>query len=173
MNQPNSDDVYSLLGFVLAYIQTTERNFKFVTTYVLQSGEDLDLQRLQSIDSRERKKALGYFMAKIRERADLHPSLDTLMKSYLDNRNDFIHNQQDIPGWDLYSQAGVVVAKSFALNLLRQSHRINEILVALIMRWQEQTSIYPAEETPGQEFFDDIERQYGPLVDVLFTTKST
>lgn len=171
MPSPNVDDVYSLIGFALTYIQTVERQLKFVTTYVLQDGGELNLDKLQSINDRERKKALGYFMVKVRERAELHPALDQFMSTYLSNRNDFIHNQGDIPGWDLGTEEGITIAKAFTSNLLKQAHKINEVFIALVMRWQEQSGIYPPESTNNNAFFRSIEKRYGPLLDVLFTAR--
>ena len=65
------------------------------------------------------------------------------MADFLKNRNDFIHNQDKIEGWDLDTEEGIAKAKVFTVTLWRQAARINEILVALMLRWQEQTGIYP------------------------------
>jgi len=56
MASPNSEDIYSLIGFSLTYIQSVERSINFVTTYVLQDGDPLTLEKLNSIEERERKK---------------------------------------------------------------------------------------------------------------------
>lgn len=171
MSQPNSEDVYSMMGFALCQIQATERTFKFITTYVLQDGDDLDIEKLQSINKRERKRTLGYFMVKIRGRAQLHPSLDILLQDYLDDRNDFIHNQRDIPNWNLDSEEGTAAAKVFIMRLIRKSHKISEILMALIINWQAQTGINLPDISADQDYFDEIDQRYGHLVDVFFSAK--
>ncbi|WEA32706.1 MULTISPECIES: hypothetical protein [Aeromonas] len=71
MTSPNSEDIYSLIGFTLTYIQVVERSISFVTTYVLQDDDPLTLAKLNSIQAKERKKALGYFIGKVKERATL------------------------------------------------------------------------------------------------------
>src|SRR5439155_18047512 len=103
----SSTDIYALMGFALTYLQSVERILRFVTTFVLQDGENLSIEKLQSLEAKEAKKTLGYFMFKIRERAQLFPNLDQLLGTYLKNRNDFIHSQSAIPGWDLSSKEGV------------------------------------------------------------------
>ena len=173
MPTPNAEDIYWLMGFTLSHIQSVERNIKFVTIYVLQDGEELTLEKLQSIDKKESKKALGYFISKVKERAELFPKLKELMKDFLKNRNDFIHNQDKIPGWDLDSPEGLIVAKNFTITLLRQAHKINEIFAALVSSWQEQTGMYPPEPVDGQEYIRDIEERYGAFVDIFFTAKET
>jgi hypothetical protein len=173
MSIPNPKDIYSLMGFAVSYMQTVERTLRFVTTFVVQDGGELTLSGLQSLDKKERKKALGYFIAKVRDRADLFPDLGGLLTNYLNSRNDFIHNHDAIPGWDLTSEDGVAVARTFTLTLIRQAHKINEVFIALTMRWQAQTGIYPPDQAEGQEFFDEIDKKYGYLVDVFFTAKKT
>lgn len=58
MTSPNSEDIYSLIGFTLTYIQVVERSISFVTTYVLQDDDPLTLAKLNSIQAKERKKLL-------------------------------------------------------------------------------------------------------------------
>lgn len=171
MASPNPEDIYSLIGFALTYIQSVEKNIGFVTTYVLQDGDPLTLEKLNSIKAKERKRALGYFMGKVRERANLALPLDNLLADYLENRNDFIHNHDQIPGWDLRTEEGREVAKRFTVMLWRQAHKINEVFVALIARWQEQAGIYPLEPLRGEEYIKEIDEKYGALIDIFFTEK--
>ena len=92
MVSPNPEDIYSLIGFALTYTQSVEKNISFITTFVLQDEEDLIIEKLNSIESKERKKALGYFIGKLKSRVDLAPVLESLLADFLKNRNDFIHN---------------------------------------------------------------------------------
>ncbi|EQB8042455.1 hypothetical protein ACSZOL_04580 [Aeromonas hydrophila] len=172
MTSPNSEDIYSLIGFTLTYIQVVERSISFVTTYVLQDDDPLTLAKLNSIQAKERKKALGYFIGKVKERATLALPLENLLSDYLKNRNDFIHNNDQIPEWDLNTERGRCVAKQFTVNLLRQAHKVNEIFSALISRWQEQTGIYPPEPHGGEEYIRSIDDKYGAVIDILFMSKT-
>lgn len=172
MASPNSEDIYSLIGFTLTYIQSVERSISFVTTYVLQDGDPLILEKLNSIEEKERKKALGYFIGKIKERAQLAPPLEKLLADFLQNRNDFIHNHDKIPGWNLDTEAGVDIAKRFTVNLWRQAHKINEIFAALASLWQEQAGIYPPASPKVDYYIREIDEKYGALIEVLFTAKT-
>ena len=172
MTSPNPEDIYSLIGFALGYIQSVEKNISFVTTYVLQDDNPLTLKKLNSIEKKKRKKALGYFLGKVKERADLFPALEELLSDFLKNRNDFIHNHDKIPGWDLHTEEGRDVAKQFTVNLWRQAHKINEIFAALVTRWQEQTGIYPPEPHGGEAYIQELDDKYGALIDVFFTEKT-
>lgn len=173
MPKPNEHDIYSLIGFALTYVQSVEQNVKFCTTFVLQGDAELTWKRLQGLEVQERKKALGYFIVRVKERAKLFPAFEELLSSFLQNRNDFIHNQHKILGWDLSTADGVTVARNFLVSLLRQAHTVNEIFASLVTRWQEQAEIY-APATPDQSaYFEDIENQYGAFIDTIFASKET
>ncbi len=172
MASPNSEDIYSLIGFSLTYIQSVERSINFVTTYVLQDGDPLTLEKLNSIEERERKKALGYFIGKIKEKAQLAPPFEKLLADFLQNRNNFIHNHDKIPGWNLDTEAGVDIAKQFTVNLWRQAHKINEIFAALVSLWQEQAGIYLSANPEVEDYIKEIDEKYGALIEILFTAKA-
>ena len=172
MAKANPEDIYSLIGFTLSYIQSVESNLSFVTTFVLQDAEPLTLEKLNSIIEKERKKALGYFMTKVKERARLAPALENLLAEFLQNRNDFIHNQDRISGWSFDTEEGLSVAKQFTLNLLFQGHKINEIFATLVNRWQEQTGIYPPNSHGAEEYLQELDKKYGEFINIFFTQKT-
>ena len=172
MVSPNPEDIYSLIGFALTYTQSVEKNISFITTFVLQDEEDLTIEKLNSIESKERKKVLGYFIGKLKSRVDLAPVLESLLADFLKNRNDFIHNQDKIEGWDLDTEEGIAKAKVFTVTLWRQAARINEILVALMLRWQEQTGIYPPGARNDEPLIKEIDEKFGPYINVLFKEKT-
>lgn len=60
--------------------------------------------------------------------------LEELLASFLQNRNDFVHNHNKIEGWDLDTEDGVKVARIFMSKLLLQEHKIMKIFVTLTCR---------------------------------------
>ena len=168
---PNSDDIYSLIGFALAFIQGVEKQIAFCTTYVLQDDGELTLEKLLSKQKLERTKTLGYFLAKIRERVKLSVGFDDLLKEFLGNRNALVHNMDQIPGWDLKSVEGVEAAKRFVVTLLRQSYQVSKILVALTNEWQSQIGVQVAVPDEHKAFFDEVDNEYGPFVGSIFMVK--
>lgn len=170
MAHPNPEDIYSIMGFTLTVMQSVEQTLRFVSTFVLQDGVELNMARLESINKKERKQALGYFLGKIRNRTELLPHLDNVLTTYLNNRNDFIHNQGAIPGWNLAFEEGVAVAIAFTFNLLNQAHRINEIFSALMMDWGEQIGLDIPEQIDIQ-YLEEVRNNYGELIYIYFTKK--
>lgn len=168
MTPPNINDIYSLMGFTLEYIQVVEKTIKTITTYVFQEDGDLTLEKLKLIERNEQKKALGYFFGKLKERVELDPSVENLLSDFLSRRNDFIHNQYKVPGWDLHSSEGQVVAKKFTITLLRQAQVINEIFISLIFKWQEQIGIN-LDVSDDSESIEKIYVTYKPQIDLWFT----
>ena len=172
MSAGKIEDVYSIIGMTLCYMQSVENTFRFITTYVLQSDGELTIEKLNSLNKKESKKALGYFVGLIKKRADVLPELEALMADFLQNRNDFVHNHDKIKGWDLNTHDGRKTAKLFMSKLLRQGHKLNEILVALVCRWQEQTGIYPKKADGADSIISQIDSKYGAFVDQMFTEKT-
>lgn len=168
MHEPDPENIYSIIGLTLVYLQSLERNIRFCTTFVLQGDAELNWHRLQNIEKDEGKKALGYFVGKVRERAMLHPSFDELITSVLRDRNDFVHNMDKIPGWSLNTPEGTDVALAYALSLIRRAHRVNEILAALLLQWQVQANIHVETTADQDAYFQEIDRRYGHLVGPLF-----
>ena len=173
MPQPNEHDVYSLIGFALTYIQSVERNIRFCTTFVLQGDAELTWETLQRLEGQERKKALGYFLGKVKERAQLLPAFEELLDNFLQNRNDFVHNQDKIPGWALDTEEGVRVARNFVVSLLRQAHTVNEIFAVLVTKWQEQVQINTPTTPEMKVYLEEIENRYGAFIDTYFSAKET
>lgn len=168
----NPDDIFSVIGFTLTYLQSFERSIKFCTTFVLQGDGDLTWGRLQDIEKEERKKALGYFILEIRKRVQLHDRFDELISSVLRDRNDFVHNTDKIAGWDLRTPEGVAVARSFCMSLVRRAHTLNEIFATLFAQWSEQAKIRAGTTTEQDTYFAEIQRRYGHLIGLLFVGKS-
>jgi hypothetical protein len=172
MSVDKFEDVHSMIGITLCYVQSVEQTIRFITTFVLQNGETLDLEKLNSLNNKEGKKALGYFIGLIKKRSDVIPEFEELMASFLQNRNDFVHNHDKIEGWDLDTEDGVKVSKIFMSKLLLQGHKLMEIFVALICRWQEQTGIYPQEVHGGEFLINKVDAKYGAFVDQIFSEKT-
>jgi len=167
----DQEDIYSLIGLTLCFIQQVESTLNFVLTYVLQDDEPLTIQNLEQLKRKERKSTLGYFVKKLKMRAELLPALETLLDEFLTNRNDFVHNQKDIPGWDLQTKEGEAVAREFTIKLLLQGKKLLETFYALIIQWDQHVGLNTP--FPNEQFVRTIDEQYGWLVDSLFTKKET
>jgi hypothetical protein len=168
---PNPKDIYSLIGFALVYLQSVEKNIRFCATYVLQGDAELTWEKLQRIKGQEKKKALGYFLGKITERAQLFPAFDSLLAEFLTNRNDLIHNQDKIPGWNLDTDEGILAARTFVFSFIRQAHAVNEIFAAIMRKWQIQANIETPVAPEAEEYLNQIDGRYGHLINILFTAK--
>lgn len=171
MPQPNEHDIYSLIGFALTFIQSVERQIRFVTRFVLQGDAELTWETFQRLEGQERKKALGYFLGKVKERTQLLPAFEELLNGFLQNRNDFVHNQDKIPGWALDTEEGVRVARNFVVSLIRQAHIVNEIFATLIIKWQEQVQINPPTTPEMRAYLEELENRYGAFISTYFSAK--
>lgn len=173
MNKPNVEDIYSLIGVALVNIQSLESLMKFCTTYVFQEGEFIDFEGIRRLESKEKKKTLGYFIGRVKERTEVHPNLLRLFESFLENRNMLVHNVDSIPNWNLNTIEGTNTAKQFVGNLIRQTRKLTHIFSALMSAWQRQVGCEVELSEGDKQVLDDIQLEYGPLIDELFTEKET
>ena len=112
-------DVLLAMGVAVLILQATEKVIRLCMTLVLQKQAPLTLEALQEQEEIERNKTLGYFLAELRKRADLHDGFDVLLKDFLKNRNDFVHDLSRVPDWGLGSPEQTAKAKRFIHRLIQ------------------------------------------------------
>ena len=169
--QLRDDQTYLLkiMGLTLLQLQAAEKVIRLCMTYVLQR-QPLTLESLQAQEASERTKTLGYFLAELRKRADVHDGFDELLKSFLNNRNDFIHDLSRVVTGGTTSPEGVDAATKFVHNLMNQTDKVTKVFTGLVLAWQVEADFPPP---PRHEWFDDVDATYRPLVDSIFFRKRT
>ena len=165
-------DVLMAMGIAVLMLQTTEKVIRLCMTLVLQKRAPLTLEALQEQEETERNKTLGYFLAELRKRADIHDGFDLLLRDFLKNRNDFIHDLSRVPDWGLGSPAQTEKAKQFIHQLIQQSERVLKVFLGLVGAWQDQIGI-PDSSLPNHAWFTEIETIYKPLANQVFFAKDT
>ncbi|MFJ3467161.1 hypothetical protein [Pseudomonas sp. NPDC090201] len=169
LGEPNPNDVFSLLGFAVCHAQTVEGMLRFCITFVLQKKDGpLTMEKLQSIRSDERKKGLGYFLEQVRRRSSIHPKFAETLETYLQQRNDMVHNHKNISGWDLDTEDGVKVIQLFLINFIRRGNHILEIFTALTRSWENQAGLQTSFPVDVDSYVEEIEKKSGHLIDDLF-----
>lgn len=160
--------IFQAMGASLLGIQTTEKFIKTTITYILPRDNDgLTFEKLAQQNKEEAKKTLGYFIGELRKRSDIHPDFDLKLSRFLELRNDFIHNFQDIEGFDLLTPEGHLIVVNFLNVLMGLTDEITKTLFGLGRAWQKQNSI-------RFKYFDDhiltkhIDDYYVEKVDEIF-----
>jgi hypothetical protein len=165
-------DVLLAMGVAVLVLQTTEKVIRLCMTLVLQRQAPLTLEALQEQEESERNKTLGYFLSELRKRADVHEGFDVLLKDFLRNRNDFIHDLSRVPDWGLGSPEQIAKAKQFVHRLIQQSETVLKVFFGLVTAWQDQVGM-PKPSLPNHAWFAEIEAIYKPLADQVFLAKDT
>jgi antitoxin component of RelBE/YafQ-DinJ toxin-antitoxin module len=163
-------DVLEAMGVALLVLQSTEDVLRLCMTFVIQKKK-LTLESLQQQEEIERNKTIGYFLSQLRHRVSVHPKFDSLLKDFLKNRNDFVHNLEQVPGWSMKSSEGRAAAKKFIYLLIEQANKVQQVFVGLLLAWQEQTGI--SVPLPDHEWFSKVASAYKPLADCIFRAKDS
>lgn len=153
-------------------LQTAEKVIRLCATFVFPKKSPVTLELLQQQEEAERTKTLGYFLSELRKRVSVHESFDALLKDFLKNRNDFIHDLSRVPTWDIETPETAIEAKQFVFKLIQQTEEVLKVFSGVVLAWQEQVG-FSGPPTPNHEWFSEVEKTYKPLVDHLFYAKGT
>src|SRR5665213_288274 len=129
------------IGGLLLVLQATEYLINVAMLYVFQDNPPMSIATLEAQKKTAKKKTLGYFITALRKRVDLHPHFDKLMSSFLDDRNEFIHDLCRVPGRDIETKEGRQKLDEFLAKLLGENMQVTRIFVAFIDAWAKQVGI--------------------------------
>ena len=164
-------EVLETMGVALLLLQNAERVIRLCMTVVLQK-QPLTLDVLQQQEEAERNKTIGYFLSELRKRATIDETFDALLKEFLKNRNDFVHDLSRVPSWSLRTPEEAAQSREFVHCLIQQTEEVLKILVGLIAAWQEQVGS-PEPLLPSHEWFSEIDEFYKPVANHVFRGKGT
>ncbi|MGV3727740.1 hypothetical protein [Hydrogenophaga sp.] len=164
MHEQDQEHTFSIIGQTLLHMQSFERALNFTTTLVFSGEESLDLKMYERVKERQSKLTLGKFISMLRERASLHPEFEKLLLDVLKDRNAFIHNCDAIPGWDIYTDAGLATINAFCLSLIKRAFVVQEMLMALHTEWARQVGISPPTDAEVQTYVDSVDKKYGGYI---------
>ena len=165
-------EVLEAMGVALLTLQTAEKVIKLCTTFVFQKSSPLTIDILQQQEESERTKTIGYFLSELRKRVSVHESFDSVLRDFLKNRNDFIHDLSRVPKWDFHTGETSIEAKRFVFALIQQTETVLKVFSGLILAWQEQIGMSEPPR-PDHDWFAEVERKYKPLVNDLFNERDT
>jgi hypothetical protein len=164
-------EILETMGVTLLQLQMAENLIRLCLTFVLQKNTPLTLESLQEQTETERNKTIGYFLSELRKRAALHEGFDDALKTFLRNRNTFVHDLSRVPGWGTRTQEQIVVARTFLHGLIRQTDQVCKVFAGLVMAWQKEAGI--SVPVPDHAWFAEVRETYQPLVDRIFTEKDS
>jgi hypothetical protein len=122
------------------------------------------IDEIYALNEAEKKKTLGELLRELRERVSVDPSFDSLLKSFLKNRNTFAHSMSFLPGWNLKTKAGREAAVKF---LDRYSWELTQVQ-NIFLAFAREEDIRLGRRTPipegSESFFAIIDKQYVPIV---------
>ena len=136
LKETSTISFYTLLGAGVVAAQLAERQIRFVMIYIIPSSIDeigtMDelLERLTKI-----KGTLGQVLYKLRSQVTIDDDFDEILTNFLNRRNDAVHHIHTIPGCNLNTQQGLVIAINFATEFLRSAVHVQKMFYAVIHKW--------------------------------------
>lgn len=134
------------IGYVLMHLQYTERIIKRVMQVAMPREADLFISLPERLGSKDMDRPLGAFIAGLRKRAYLNQEFDGLLKSFLLQRNVFIHDIAQPEGWTLKTKEGIRVVDTQLNQILENSEKVRSHFKALLYSSKIQADLEPSEE---------------------------
>jgi hypothetical protein len=164
------DEIYEVIGVLLITTQGVEHLINHCLRLVIRFRQATTIDEIYALNETEKKRTLGALLRELRERVSVEASFDSLLKSFLTNRNTFAHTMSFLPGWTLHTEAGRRMAIEFLERYSGELAQVQKIFLAFAreedIRLGRKTPIPQGSET----FFATIDKQYVPLVPSLITS---
>jgi hypothetical protein len=168
---PEQRDALAAIGGALIIIQMAERMIKLCMQYVLQKDDSgLTYEKLKSLQADEARRTLGYFLVQLRHRADLDATFDDQLRQFLAQRNQLVHNLSEIPGLGFNDPSEIELTIEWAGKLSGLALHVHNVFMGLARDWQHQIGM--RDDFADNEFFQEIDRTFKPLVIQMFAAKA-
>ena len=163
-------EALAAIGGALVIVQMAEKMTKFCMQYVLQKGGVvLTYENLKSQQAEEAKKTLGFFLSQLRLRAEIDSTFDDQLKEFLTQRNQLAHDLTGVPGLGFHDREKLEVAMEWAGKLSSLALHVHNVFMGLARAWQHEIGM--RDDFAENEFFQEIDATFQPLVNQIFTKK--
>lgn len=171
---PTETDAFLLLGQVVFEMQETEATLHLAMSVIFGMTIAKSLEHLKAIYE---KKTLGQFLALVREKIGINPSLDEYMKDYIERRNFAIHNISRTSIFSIYSTEGRVKLVNFLADLRYRNRKIKLVFIALTEFWMRRYNSGGVISKEYQEVLDsplfkEIEEEFMPMLGEIFGNRN-
>jgi hypothetical protein len=166
--KPSKDEIYKLIGTLLIATQWVEQIINDCLGSVIRFLQIATIDELYVPNEKKKyKKTLGQLLKLLRERVSIEPSFDSLLKSFLMNRNTFAHRMLSLPGWTLETEAGRQVAIEFLERYREELTQVNRIFTAFVR--EDSRGLQIPIPHGSESFIAMVDKHYVPLVPFLAT----
>jgi len=163
-------EVLVRMGVHLLTLQCTEHVIRLCLQIVLPKEPINTLEDLHSLEQREGKKTIGYFLFALRQRASIAPEFDEQLTKFLAARNAFAHDLSSVPGWDMQTEEGCRKCIELLEQWEDQATEVQNVFAGLLRGWELQRD-KPTQLAGAEALFSAIERDFVPKAHGLFTAK--
>ena len=129
---PEEQDILTLIGVTLTAVQRAERNIGYCINFVFQSGPVITLDGLDALEEDAKRKTLGQLIQSLRMAITVPETFDQDLRSFLDNRNRFIHRLVHEPEFNMDSSQGRKNLWSFLIRFCNQMLSMNKMFLGFL-----------------------------------------
>lgn len=163
---------YGMVGLAITECQAIESFLMFCLSVVLKDSDGNSFEDIKN--PKTRKKTVGQFLTKLRDKAEIDPSFDDLL-GFFDHRNTLVHKLTSEKIYDFHTSQGRKNIRIFLTMFAGLSDTINKTLLGIIFHWVEPEKYQDLSAVPVRfaegTFLGDIEQIFAPHAASIIRTK--
>jgi hypothetical protein len=141
MKMKNIDQALAGIGQLLLDFQTLEFSFSMCVTFVFPNEKELSKLSFFDDGRPNRDETIGRFINLLKQRVEVHPEFDDLLKTVLERRNLFVHRVSFEDWFHLGDEKGLDEITSFINSLGADVYELNVILFAFVWYWAKRNNL--------------------------------
>lgn len=157
-------NVMMSVGLALFGVQGVEAKLKILLSYTFPERKDMTLQEMYDAHGQPSKETLGRLIKKLRERAAVEEDFETLLTSFLQKRNRFVHGLLADPEFNPINAAGIAKLHLFIDDMEAQCWHIDAILMGYIVFFVKALGVHKEIMPKDSIYFNNLEKYFVPAI---------
>lgn len=162
--------LFARVGVQLFHYQLAERVIRHCIFAADPSLSSLTLEDVQRLDEKERKKTIGYFLGRLRERLAIAPEFDALLEKFLRDRNDFVHSIDAMAEWNPRTLEGCERGAALMERLDKETQLVVDVFTGLLRAWDVANGVQAAIDASAERL-KEMDQNLVPMALSLFGKK--
>lgn len=156
-------EVFTSAGETLYMIQMAEQAIQICITFALGGQKQLSLEKIYSEQEKNRKKTIGQLLFPLRKKIYIHPDFDSILVSFVEKRNFFVHTIFNDLKYGLTSDELCETTNQFLLDLQDFAWNVQNVFLGCLINWAKESGVYdhlPEEIKNNRHLFQVQEKSF-------------
>src|SRR6266446_4661227 len=132
---------FTTMGETLYMIQLAEHAIKICIKFVFNNKKSLSLESIYA-NKKNARKTLGRLLNELRAKTHIHLEFDSILKSFVDKRNFFVHSIFDDLNYSLSSYESCEKLEQFPSDLQDDAWNVQNVFWGCLIHWAKANGVF-------------------------------